>query len=254
MKMLIAAELSNLKSEFLRDFDGQLKKLASAGYRYACTKDLLNLPPAKLGEVLQVHGIKIIAQSAIAQELQSRPEALAMEVVELGGSWIQVRHFFLDWFGEGWKRAGSRLAPLADQMAQHGLRVAYHNHEKEFKSDEGSVNFEALLEGGGPSLSCHFDVFHCQRAGEDPATWIKRLGSKVKSLRLQDLRGREGCPLGEGEIDWNSVFLAANEVGVEYAVIDLATFERSPIQCYADSLTYLVNLGVAMPATLSAQR
>jgi sugar phosphate isomerase/epimerase len=68
------------------------------------------------------------------------------------------------------------------------------------------------------------DTGHANQAGLDVPTAIRRLGTRIKHLHLQDNHGGaidEHLPVGQGVIDWPAVFEALEEIDFEgYGVFE----------------------------------
>ena len=98
----------------------------------------------------------------------------------------------------------------------------------------------ALLEEvDHPRLGANVDVGHAWCAGDDPAESIRRLGSRVKHLHLEDIRNRTHYHLipGEGgEIDFAAIRQALDEVGYTgAAAVELYTYADEPDRAATES-------------------
>jgi len=90
-----------------------------------------------------------------------------------------------------------------------------------------------------PRLGANVDVGHAWCAGDDPAESIRRLGSRVKHLHLEDIRNRTHYHLipGEGgEIDFAAIRQALDEVGYTgAAAVELYTYADEPDRAATES-------------------
>jgi len=84
---------------------------------------------------------------------------------------------------------------------------------------------EILAKNTQPSVALQLDVGTCLQAGSDPVAWIKANPGRIRSLHLKDWSPEAGkgfsVLLGEGAVDWKSLFQAAeNGGGVEYYLVE----------------------------------
>jgi hydroxypyruvate isomerase len=74
-----------------------------------------------------------------------------------------------------------------------------------------------LLDGAGtPGVGVQLDTYHCAVAGDDPAWWVRRLGSRLGHVQLADHPGRHEP--GTGRLDLAGVLAALRDTGYAGAV------------------------------------
>ena len=120
---------------------------------------------------------------------------------------------------------------IAEEAGSVGVRVAFHPHAG--SGIETGVDADRLLaEVDRDALGLVLDTGHSFYAGDDPATRIRELGSRIVYVHLKDvtpavlLRATEGgwefwkayragvfCPLGAGGVDFAAVRGALDSVG-----------------------------------------
>jgi sugar phosphate isomerase/epimerase len=100
---------------------------------------------------------------------------------------------------------------------------------------------------GSPRLRVNLDIGHAQITDDDLVASIRRLGSTIVHLHLEDIKGRihRHLPFGEGDIDFAAVREALADIG--YAgpyVVDLFGQEEGPSDVAARALEALHRLFV----------
>jgi sugar phosphate isomerase/epimerase len=126
---------------------------------------------------------------------------------------------------DGWKEVAETLNSAADQLESSGLKVGYHNHEREFTPVEGKRPIEILAKNTKPSVMLQLDVGTCLEAGSDPAAWIRANPGRIRSIHCKDWSPESGkgytVLFGEGTADWKNIFAAAESAGgVEYYLVE----------------------------------
>ena len=104
-----------------------------------------------------------------------------------------------------------------------GLNFAYHNHAFEFKSVEGKLMFDILIDEL-PELDFILDTYWVKYAGYDYLEYIKRLGKdRLKNVHFKDMKTEPNgdiCPCGEGIIDFAPVVKLCDELGIANALVE----------------------------------
>ena len=102
-------------------------------------------------------------------------------------------------------------------MEKYGIDVYYHNHTEEFTTlENGRTAMEIISDG----CSLELDTYWSYRAGSDNYAYITENKDKIIHLHLKD--GGDGTPtaLGEGDNDLAVVLKAANDIGMEWVIVE----------------------------------
>lgn len=87
---------------------------------------------------------------------------------------------------EQWPEFGRCLTMLADHMAEHGIRMAYHHHMGTVVQTQQEIDY--LVEHTGESVGLLIDTGHLVFAGGDPVAVIERYGRRVVHVHCKDVR------------------------------------------------------------------
>ncbi|MCG9894130.1 MAG: sugar phosphate isomerase/epimerase [Fimbriimonadaceae bacterium] len=133
----------------------------------------------------------------------------------------------------GFQRLGEEMAELNRRSG--GLQIAYHNHALEFQKTDGVHWFWTLAAAGGADLPMEIDTYWVALAGIDVASVLRRLKGRVPMIHVKDLIPHDWtvtyAPVGEGNLDWDSILPAARESGTEWLIVELDTCLRDPFDC-----------------------
>mgnify|MGYP006425235393 CR=1 FL=1 len=124
---------------------------------------------------------------------------------------------------EQWRMLCERLSTIADYLAEHGVRLAYHHHVGTVVETESEV--DRLMNNTSDSVGLLLDTGHLVYAGGDPAAVARRHGDRINHIHAKDIRrsvlnemkGRDSSFLdavtngaftvpGDGFIDYLPVF------------------------------------------------
>ncbi len=107
----------------------------------------------------------------------------------------------------GWKALADRLSGHAAALAEKGLKLAWHNHDFEYKPlPDGSRPIDHLI--GAKGVNFEADLGWIARAGKDIAAEIKRFPGKLAAFHVKDVAPAgttvdDGwTDIGAGTIDW----------------------------------------------------
>jgi len=146
----------------------------------------------------------------------------------------------------------------AANVAPHGLRIGYHNHDWDLVVVEGRRAHEVFLENTPDTVIYEADVFWVARAGLDPAAFIREIGARGKVLHFKDgivsnqatfkeAETESGKimvsdavpfrPAGQGQVDLVAASKAV--LHAEYLAVELDSFEGDMMQAVKESYRYL---------------
>lgn len=122
------------------------------------------------------------------------------------------------------ERTADRLSTLATDLEEHGLDLAYHNHDHEFAAigaapagaDDAFAALVPALDGCGIEL----DLGWVTAAGHDPVDTLERYADRIDLVHLKDVDGDEPCALGEGDVPLEDCVEAAHEANVEWLIYE----------------------------------
>ena len=125
----------------------------------------------------------------------------------------------------GWQRYGERLVKAAADLGAAGLRLAYHNHDFEFRPlADRSQPFEHLM---GAGVLWEADLAWVAKAGADPKPWLARYAGRVPFIHVKDIAPPGGkadedgwADIGQGTLDWTDLWRASVAAGAEVMVAE----------------------------------
>ncbi len=148
---------------------------------------------------------------------------------------------------DGWTAFGAELGVQQARLAEHDLRLAWHNHDFEFRpTGDGRFPMDLIL-AGAPNLGWQMDIGWVVRAGQDPLAWIERYRDRIVSFHIKDLapagqnQDEDGwADVGHGTMDWAALLPAIRSAEPEFLVLehdnpsDFARFMQRSVATMAD--------------------
>ncbi|MDR0443120.1 MAG: sugar phosphate isomerase/epimerase [Treponema sp.] len=148
---------------------------------------------------------------------------------------------------DGYTQFIKKVNEICKQVQDAGLTFGYHNHEHEFMKFNGICAIDRMIDEC-PDLEFVLDVFWVQAGGANPLLYIDKLKERIKIAHLKDFRvdgrHRQFAEIGQGNLDWASIFSRLKQYGTQYAVVEQdGDFLVDPFESLAMSRKYLVENG-----------
>ena len=187
---------------------------------------LTETAPSTVAETLAGNNLSAAAAHVGLDAIESDPESVAATAHEVGNDhvvvpWLDPEHFESIAAVEA---AADRLSAAADTLADHGLRLHYHNHDHEFVSLDGRPALTHLLEATD-GVGLELDVGWAGAAGQDPLAYLATHGDRISLVHLKDYDAAAGetVVVGTGDLDLDRTVEHARENAVEWLVYEAET-------------------------------
>ncbi len=223
-------EMYSVREELKKDSVGTVRAVAAIGYQgvefYAPYFAWKESQAKEMRKLLDELGIRCFSTHNDSAYMNKENIRRATDINSILGSKYVVMASSQPRPGlDGWKDVADALNFAAEQLQGSGLKAGYHNHQVEFTPLEGQLPIKVLAKNTKPSVMLQLDVGTCVEAGSDPAAWIRSNPGRIRSLHCKDWSPEAGkgysVLFGEGAVDWNAVFFAAeNGGGAEYYLME----------------------------------
>ena len=226
----IGLELYSVRDELKKDLEGTVRAVAQMGYQcvefYSPYFDWTEAQTKQMRKLLDDLGIRCYSTHNSEEYFSKDKISKARDLnLTLGTKYMVMASSNPKPGIDGWKAIADELNSAADFLAPAGLKTGYHNHQPEFKTEDGVRPIEFLAKNTKPSVMLQLDVGTCLNSGGDPAAWIRSNPGRIRSIHLKDWSSdpAKGYQVlfGEGDAKWKEIFAAAESVGgVEYYLLE----------------------------------
>ncbi len=246
----IALQLYTMRDPARDDLAGTLKKIRAIGWEYVQWSGMPDIPADQIREALDDAGLKAVACHCAMEPFEQDFDAAVRFWKTVGVSDVAPGGMMQDCreSSEAWLRGAKRLDTLGAKLNSAGMRLSYHNHDSEFRTFEGDTQraLDVLYEAtGAKNLYAELDLAWVRVGGADPAAYMRKYAGRCPLIHAKDLaqERRDGhavfTPLGEGVLDWPSIFDAGREAGVEWYIYEQDTCDIDPFECAQISFEFL---------------
>jgi len=226
----IGLELYSVRDELQKDTEGTVRAVAQMGYQcvefYSPYFDWTEPQARSMRKLLDDLGIHCYSTHNSEEYFSKDEISKARDLnLTLGTKYMVMASSNPKPGIDGWKAIADELNSAADFLAPAGLKTGYHNHQPEFKTEDGVRPIEILAKNTKPSVMLQLDVGTCLNSGGDPVAWIRSNPGRIRSIHLKDWSSdpAKGYQVlfGEGDAKWKEIFAAAESVGgVEYYLLE----------------------------------
>jgi len=256
-KKFVGLQLYSLRDELPKDIKGTLAKVAQAGFKevetygFSIKDQFWGLSPVELKKILDENGLKAVSGhyglgSYLADGNTDELKAAIQAAKVMGSSYVTI-----PWIDErirknadDYKKIALKLNEAGKMCKAAGLRLAYHNHDFEFKKHGNTTGYEILLKGTDKKLvDFELDLYWAVRSGNDPLKLFKENPGRFPMWHVKDMdkaKPEWNTEVGKGSIDFKAIFAQAKLSGMKHFFVEHETnYKPNPIESVKASCSYI---------------
>ena len=247
--MRLSVQLYTVRDALAEDYVGTLKKLKDIGLEYVeGAGNYGGGTPEEGKAILDDLGLKASGSHVGLDRLQHHLDEVIAEHKTMEIPFVIVPYLVEADRNDYTKLAGI-LTPIATRVKEAGLVLCYHNHDFEFQRYNDETGLEILYSKTNPNLvQAELDLAWVAIAGADPVVTMRTYANRLPLIHLKDFDPNatpRWRPAGEGTMDFDAILPAAQEVGVQYGVIELDESPGDPIDAVRKSFEYFYSKGLS---------
>lgn len=247
MDKRIGAQLYTLR-DFIQtkeDFDKSMERIKNIGYKAVQISAIGPIPAEDIKEICDKHGLVITCTHRGFDEYVNDLDGiikfhktLDCKIAGLGAMPGQYRDKIPEFV--------ELMNDVTQKLAAQGISFAYHNHHFEFeKMTDGKFIMDYMLDNG--KFDFILDVYWLSFAGINPPDYIRKVGKRAIVVHFKDLAILDNevvmAEVGQGNLDWDSIIKASEEVGSLWAQVEQDVCRRDPFESMEISYNYLIKKG-----------
>jgi sugar phosphate isomerase/epimerase len=147
---------------------------------------------------------------------------------------------------DDYKNLAEKINVAATEVKNAGMRLAYHNHDFEFKDwGGGKTGMDIFLKNTDPdNVNFEMDIYWTTKAGQDPIALMKANPGRFKMWHVKDMANspeKEFTEVGSGVINYKEIFKHKKESGMEYFFVEQDQVKIPVYESIAKSYNYIKN-------------
>jgi len=262
----VGLQLYSVRGLMKEDMPGTLAKIAAIGFKEVEFAGLFDRSPKDVRAMLDQNGLTSPA-SHVDWVTVGKNMPGTLETAKILGQEFVIIPYLTD---EDRKRPDvyKRLAELLNrtgaEAAKAGIQMAYHQHGFEFVPSidlAGQMPYDYLLANTDPKLvKMELDLCWITAAEQNPIAYFKKYPGRFPLVHVKDWL-KDGKPatayagalgpdtkftgnmanVGQGSIDWKTIFAQAGTGGVKHFIIEHDN-PKDPLADLAGSFKYVQGL------------
>lgn len=242
----ISIQLYTLREEAKRDFPATLRTVADIGYAGVEFAGLHGHAPTEIASLLADLGLQVSSSHVPLPT----PENVAriVETEQALGNMRVISGLGPDDYAtpDAVRRSADRFQAAAEWVKPHGLTFGIHNHDWEFKTIDGKLVYDVLLEAA-PDIFSELDVYWAAYGGHDPVEIVAAHKARLPLLHIKDgdLVGRSPqLAVGSGKLDMPAIIGAADPTVLQWLIVELDECATDMTEAVRESYLYLTRNGL----------
>ncbi len=127
---------------------------------------------------------------------------------------------------ETWHACAKKINDAGKVMAEHGIRMGYHNHTAEFKPVDGQLTgWDIMMQETDASITGQLDNGNALSGGRDALAYLCKYPGRAYTWHLKPYSLADGFAtmIGEDSIDWKASFEEIDKQGVtEWSIVEFS--------------------------------
>ncbi|MGH7583288.1 MAG: sugar phosphate isomerase/epimerase family protein [Gemmatimonadales bacterium] len=224
-----------------------LAQVATVGYKEVEFAGYFNRPPRAIKQLLDDNRLSSPSAHIGLDALRGPWNRTLSDASEIDQKWLVIAstsdsdHASVDAI----KRTADLIHKAADDARYYKIKLAYHNHDVEFRQVGGKRIYDWLLELTRPDeLQFEMDLYWITKGGGDPLAYFKQWPGRFPLVHVKDAGPPPEYPMedvGKGTIDWARIFAHHKEAGIKHYFVE-HDHPADPIASITDSYNYLRKL------------
>lgn len=264
--------LRSLLADTPENFESVMQQVKAMGYDGVELAGLYGLAPSFIRDTLEKVGLTPISAHVPLAEMMADMDKVISDYSTIGVKYIAVPYLPEEYRPNtpGYADVIRAIQSFGAAAKSAGIKLLYHNHDFEFvRLPNGSFGFDDLFaQIPADLLMVEPDTCWIKVAGQNPAEYIRKYGSRCEIVHLKDFI-KEGTPkrmyqliganeddpetepgvfefrpVGFGQQIWEPILSAAVEAGSQWVIVEQdMCYELDCLEAARRSREYLKILG-----------
>ncbi|MBC8110143.1 MAG: sugar phosphate isomerase/epimerase [Verrucomicrobia bacterium] len=216
--------LGTVEKEMTADPAGTLKKIAAIGYKELEYPRTYGYAANTLKQLIKKNKLVSIGGGNNITELTNRFADYADEYSKMAKKYVFC---YWPWFDGGtnkstddWKKQAEILNKLGQKYKSAGLRLAYHNHEIEFKETEKQIPYDILLQYTDPELiTFQMDIWWIRKGEQMPLDYITKYPGRFEVCHIKTA-GLIQISEAVQQLNYKEIFTQSAKAGFKHYILE----------------------------------
>ncbi|QQL51159.1 TIM barrel protein [Mucilaginibacter ginkgonis] len=261
-KKYIGLQLYTVRDHMSKDPNATLARVAQIGYNsvegatYTGDERFYGMDPATFAKALKQNGLIMPSAHYRLGEEQMNGSSQKGTILNdwdravddasaVGIKYMVCAYLSLPERGdlEHYKRTAEALNKAGERCKKNGIQLCYHNHDFEFKQENGQYPYEILLNNTDKNLlKMEMDLYWVTKAEQDPIALIDKHPGRFPLFHVKDMDTtpqKRFTEVGNGSINFKNIFRHADKAGLKYFFVEQDICPGDPYDSITKSISYI---------------
>lgn len=213
--MKIGVQLYSLHNVSVdQGLEASISKAHSFGYDSVEFAGYFGLSTPEILSLLDKYELEVAGIHQDINGLRNDFEGVLRTAKELGAYSLCVPYYNAKTVQE-WLDFANELNEFGKRFNDAGILFGYHNHAHEFNAVDGQIPIDLILENSDKeNVFFQMDTHHVVNGKHSPVEYAKKYEGRIPVIHVKENKDGNDCTLGEGNIDFPSVFKNAGKINV----------------------------------------
>ena len=189
-----------------KDVEAPFKKVSEIGYKQVEFAGYFGKSAVEIKSLLKKYALMAAATHVNWGEFKKDPDKLCKETVEYG-----IKYMVIAWINpldrityKQYRKIALHLNKGGKACQKVGVTLLYHNHDFEFKGDEGRIPYDLILNHtDSNTVKQELDLFWILKAKKDPIQYLTKYTGRFTHFHVKDMDKKgKMVDVGKGVIDF----------------------------------------------------
>jgi sugar phosphate isomerase/epimerase len=246
----VGLQLYTLRDDAKRDLERTLADIAAAGYNdveLLSSMSNFGMPPARLRAVLDRVGLRAPSTHIDGGALDDLDRQLDDAQI-LGHEYLVLASLPISGKPtlDDYRRWADRLNEAGRRTRARNVWMAFHDEAWDFKSIDGVVPYDLLVERTDPSVvRLQLDTGNLAMGGLDPLDYMRRYSARYWSFHIKDvprLGAEHDVELGTGVIDFRRLLASIEDIDHKLLFVEQESYPGTPLDSVRRDHAYIAAL------------
>ncbi len=258
----IGLQLYTVRDAMQSDPSATLARVSKIGYNsvegatYTGTQKFYGMEAAEFSRLLKRNGLIMPSSHYRLGDEKMNGEMPKGTIMQDWGKAVDdaaavgIKYMVCAYLSEAERGGTDRYKHIAEQFnkagetcKKSGIQLCYHNHDFEFKKEDGKFMYEVLLENTDKNLvKMEMDLYWVNKAGQDPIALINQHPGRFPLWHVKDMDKtpeHSFTEVGNGSIDFKKIFKYADKAGLQYFFVEQDKTPGDPFNSITQSISYI---------------
>jgi sugar phosphate isomerase/epimerase len=245
-KKRIGIQLYSLRDEFPKGVENVIAEVSKAGYSwveaygYSVKKGFWGLTPTQFKQLLDKYSLTCPSAHYEFSEWEKNNDDTILDAYIAAAKTLKQKYVVVPFINpkifdskESVKAFADKLNKASVKLEKEGLKLAYHNHDFEFKPLGDKTAYQVLIENTSTNIDFELDLYWAVRANQDVLKLFKTYKGRFSLWHVKDMdkiNPKKNTEVGNGSINFEAYTKEAKLAGLKYPFVEQENFDINPYE------------------------